>query len=360
MYPDRVLEADYEPDDNPASANGEPGPSQDDQSVQTTAASSTPPVSAAAAAAAGAAAQPADDCVQISNPLAIPGVAAYAQDMLDSNIHVAAWPYLHPLHEQLDNPFVQSDGKKPPWAVTNRTDGRVEAAHKDAKHTQGSSGPAKLVTFLQSAFQAAKGATHRWHLELQRLRRLQQTARRIDSMARTEAAWLQSEEAWKYVPPGPQLGTAAALSAQLLPAARAALAAGLSAAGTSCGVSSSAAAAAAAGASSSAAAAAAGGGASSSAAVAAAAGGGGSSSVAVAAAAAGGGGASSSAAAAAAAAAAAGISSSAAGEAACGSYVGSTATPLRQQHGSSEANAAASSNGAGGNNPVYSMAEPGG
>jgi hypothetical protein len=74
--------------------------------------------------------------VVIHNPLYDPAVSGYGRKIIDENLDVMAYPYVDPLHSSLDNPFVQTDVRPPPWAATNRTTGRVEGHIKDSKHTQ--------------------------------------------------------------------------------------------------------------------------------------------------------------------------------------------------------------------------------
>jgi len=202
VYADRVMEANIDEDDSPALADGSPDSPTCSRDADVSMSSATAP-----------------GTLRVSNPLHFQGIADYAQGMLDDNTHVSAWGYTRPLHPQTDNPFVQSDGKKPAYAVSNITNGRVEGGHKDAKHTQGSSGPVKLPTFLQSQLQLSAGARERWFVGLQRLPEQLQSQRRQESMAKREVAWQESPEAALCASPGSNLCTTAAILAGLLPAA---------------------------------------------------------------------------------------------------------------------------------------------
>lgn len=161
------------------------------------------------------------DSVYVFNPLFFPDIAAYAQRMLDDNIDVMAFPYIDDLHHQLSGPFVQSDGLKPSWAVTNRTTNRVEGAHKDAKHTEGSGSALSLVAFARQRLNVAVGARDAFFTRWQAQQQLATSRQRLQSQARRAESWFSSPNSSLVVLPGAPLSSAAAELAGMLPAASA-------------------------------------------------------------------------------------------------------------------------------------------
>eukprot|EP00775_Hariotina_reticulata_P012265 gene12265-12403_t len=158
------------------------------------------------------------DVVVVSNPLFFPDIAAYAQRMQDDNIDVMAFPYIDDFHHQLSGPFVQSDGLKPSWAVTNCTTNRVEGAHKDAKHTEGSGSALSLVAFARQRLNLAVGARDAFFTRWQARQQLATSRQRLQSQARRAESWFSSPNSSLVVLPGAPLSSAAAQLAGMLPA----------------------------------------------------------------------------------------------------------------------------------------------
>lgn len=214
VYADRVVEADCESEDAPDS-DGSGGvclgaDASSSSSSHDSVNSSTPQQLG---------------FVRVLNSVGFEGIASYAESILQNDTHVSAWGYTRPLHPQTDNPFANTDSiHKPSYACTNETNGRSEAAHKDAKNSRGSSGPQQLVSFLREQRVAYEGDGERYHVNKQRLPALLTSHQRADSVRQREAEWLASPEATLCISPGPALATSVALSADadscLLPAAQ--------------------------------------------------------------------------------------------------------------------------------------------